>query len=62
MLLACDTGKPWAENEERESVMVFIGRKLPRVLFEQGLALCQAGASAAQLASAIKAGSVNAQS
>ncbi len=43
MLLGSDAGKPWKKGEPRESVMVFIGRKLPRVLFEQGLALCVAG-------------------
>ncbi len=45
MLLGAEDGKPWAAGESRQSVMVFIGRKLPRVLFEQGLALCLAGAT-----------------
>ena len=35
-------GKPWEAGERRESVMVFIGRKLPRRLFEEGLAYCVA--------------------
>ena len=35
-------GKEWASGEKRESVMVFIGRKLPRRLFEEGLAYCVA--------------------
>jgi G3E family GTPase len=33
-------GKPWAPGEARESVMVFIGRGIPRRLFEEGLAYC----------------------
>jgi len=45
MLLGSDAGKPWKKGETRETVMVFIGRKLPRVLFEKGLALCVAGAT-----------------
>jgi G3E family GTPase len=45
MLLGAEDGKPWGAAEPRESVMVFIGRKLPRVLFEKGLALCVAGAT-----------------
>jgi G3E family GTPase len=35
-------GKPWAAGEARESVMVFIGRGIPRRLFEEGLAYCVA--------------------
>src|SRR5260221_3971687 len=42
MLMAGTPGKPWAAGEARESVMVFIGRKLPRRLFEEGLAYCVA--------------------
>jgi G3E family GTPase len=45
MLMGADDGKPWAAGEKRESVLVFIGRKLPRELFERGLALCVAGAA-----------------
>jgi G3E family GTPase len=40
MLMGGSPGKPWAAGEKRESVMVFIGRKLPRRLFEEGLAYC----------------------
>ncbi len=42
MLMGGTPGKPWAPGEPRESVMVFIGRKLPRRLFEEGLAYCAA--------------------
>lgn len=40
MLMGGTPGKPWAPGETRESVMVFIGRKIPRRLFEEGLAYC----------------------
>ncbi|MDQ3259359.1 MAG: GTP-binding protein [Pseudomonadota bacterium] len=39
MLMASDLGKPW-ENAERESVLVFIGRNLPKDVFEAGLRTC----------------------
>jgi G3E family GTPase len=42
MLMGGTPGKPWEAGEKRESVMVFIGRKLPRRLFEEGLAYCVA--------------------
>ncbi len=42
MLMGGTPGKPWGAREPRESVMVFIGRKLPRRLFEEGLAYCVA--------------------
>jgi G3E family GTPase len=42
MLMGGTPGKPWEPGETRESVMVFIGRKLPRRLFEEGLAYCVA--------------------
>jgi G3E family GTPase len=42
MLMGGTPGKEWAAGEARESVMVFIGRKLPRRLFEEGLAYCVA--------------------
>jgi G3E family GTPase len=42
MLMGGTPGKPWAPGETRESVMVFIGRKIPRRLFEEGLAYCVA--------------------
>ncbi len=42
MLMGGTPGKPWAAGETRESVMVFIGRRIPRRLFEEGLAYCVA--------------------
>jgi len=42
MLMGGTPGKPWAAGEARESVMVFIGRRIPRRLFEEGLAYCVA--------------------
>jgi G3E family GTPase len=42
MLMGGTPGKPWQPGEARESVMVFIGRKIPRRLFEEGLAYCVA--------------------
>ena len=42
MLMGGTPGKPWEPGEPRESVMVFIGRKLPQRLFEEGLAYCVA--------------------
>jgi G3E family GTPase len=42
MLMGGSPGKPWAPGERRESTMVFIGRDLPRRLFEEGLAYCVA--------------------
>jgi G3E family GTPase len=42
MLMGGSPGKPWEPGETRESVMVFIGRKIPRRLFEEGLAYCVA--------------------
>ena len=39
-LMGGDMGKPWAEGEKRESVMVFIGRNLPEDLFVKGLEQC----------------------
>jgi G3E family GTPase len=40
MLMGGDVGKPWAPQDKRGSVMVFIGRKLPEELFVQGLKQC----------------------
>ena len=40
MLMGGDIGRPWGEDEKRESVMVFIGRKLPQDVFLQGLEKC----------------------
>ena len=42
MQMGGSPGKPWEPGEARESVMVFIGRKIPRRLFEEGLAYCVA--------------------
>ena len=42
MLMGGTPGKPWEAGETRESVMVFIGRRIPRRLFEEGLAYCVA--------------------
>ncbi len=42
MLMGGSPGKPWGAGEARESMMVFIGRKLPRRLLEEGLAYCVA--------------------
>jgi G3E family GTPase len=43
MLMGGDVGKPWGPQEQRASVMVFIGRNLPEELFVQGLKQCLAG-------------------
>ncbi|HEX2829924.1 MAG TPA: GTP-binding protein [Burkholderiales bacterium] len=43
-LVGCDAGRRWAEGEARESVIVFIGRNLPREALARGLNLCAAGA------------------
>jgi G3E family GTPase len=40
MLMGGDVGRPWGDGEKRESVMVFIGRKLPKDVFMQGLEQC----------------------
>jgi len=42
MLMGGTPGKPWGKDERRESVMVFIGRRVPQRLFEEGLAYCVA--------------------
>ncbi|MEO6022722.1 MAG: GTP-binding protein [Burkholderiales bacterium] len=42
MLMASDVGKPWANDTERESVLVFIGRNLPKDVFQAGLETCLA--------------------
>lgn len=44
MIMGGDQGKPWASAEKRESVLVFIGRNLPRPVFQAGLEECLAGA------------------
>ena len=43
MMMGGDVGKPWTKGEKKESVMVFIGKKLPKDLFIAGLDQCLAG-------------------
>ncbi|MBM3361007.1 MAG: GTP-binding protein [Betaproteobacteria bacterium] len=42
MLMGGEQGSKWKTNEKRESVMVFIGKNLPKDDFENGLKLCLA--------------------
>ena len=42
MMMGGDMGKPWAKNEAKESVLVFIGKKLPKDIFIAGLEECLA--------------------
>jgi len=42
MMMGGDLGKPWGKGEKKESVMVFIGKKLPKDLFVAGLEQCVA--------------------
>ncbi|TAN51426.1 MAG: GTP-binding protein [Betaproteobacteria bacterium] len=42
MMMGGDLGKPWAKGEKKQSVMVFIGKKLPKDLFIAGLEQCLA--------------------
>jgi G3E family GTPase len=42
MMMGGDMGKPWAKGEKKASVMVFIGKKLPKDLFIAGLEQCLA--------------------
>jgi len=42
MMMGGDIGKPWGKGEKKESVLVFIGNKLPRDLFIAGLHECLA--------------------
>ena len=44
MMMGGDVGKPWAKGEKKSSVLVFIGKKLPKDLFIAGLEQCLAGA------------------
>ena len=39
-MMGSDVGAPWGENETRGSKMVFIGKKLPKDTFVQGLEQC----------------------
>ncbi|MDP3088371.1 MAG: GTP-binding protein [Methylotenera sp.] len=40
MLMGGEKGSAWKPNEKRESVLVFIGKELPRNAFEKGLEMC----------------------
>ena len=42
MMMGGDMGNPWAKGESKESVMVFIGKNLPRELFLAGMEQCLA--------------------
>jgi len=44
MMMGGDIGKPWGKGEKKQSLMVFIGKKLPKDLFIAGLDQCLAGA------------------
>lgn len=39
-IMGTDVGVKWAENEEKESKLVFIGKNLPKQLFIEGLEQC----------------------
>ncbi len=43
MMMGGSPGKPWLPSEKRSSVMVFIGRNLPRELLRTGLSMCVHG-------------------
>jgi G3E family GTPase len=40
MLMGVERGKSWERNEQPSNKLVFIGRNLPREIFEQGLESC----------------------
>ncbi|HZQ72564.1 MAG TPA: GTP-binding protein [Burkholderiales bacterium] len=42
MMMGGDLGKPWAKTEKKRSILVFIGKKLPKDLFLAGLKECLA--------------------
>jgi len=42
MMMGGDLGKPWSKAEKKASVLVFIGKKLPKDLFLAGLEQCLA--------------------
>jgi len=42
MLMGAEPGKPWGRDETPQTRLVFIGRKLPRDIFTQGLEQCLA--------------------
>jgi G3E family GTPase len=46
MMAGFDFAAPWKDDDKRDSVLVFIGRKLPEPLFRELFAECYAGADA----------------
>src|SRR4026209_1018102 len=42
MMMGGDMGKPWGKGEKKQSVMVFIGKKLPKDIFMGGMEECLA--------------------
>ena len=42
MMMGGDLGKPWTKAEKKQSVLVFIGKKLPKDIFLAGLEECLA--------------------
>ena len=42
MMMGGDMGKPWTKADKKESILVFIGKKLPKDLFIAGLEECLA--------------------
>jgi G3E family GTPase len=40
MMMGGDMGKPWAKGEKKQSIMVFIGKKLPKDIFIAGMEEC----------------------
>ena len=42
MMMGGDLGKPWTKADQKESILVFIGKKLPKDLFLAGLEECLA--------------------
>ena len=47
MMMGGDVGKPWGKGDKKSSLLVFIGKKLPKDLFIAGLEQCLAGAKSA---------------
>jgi G3E family GTPase len=42
MMMGGDVGRPWGKGEKKQSVLVFIGKKLPKEIFLAGLEECLA--------------------
>jgi Putative GTPases (G3E family) len=40
MMMGGDMGKPWTKGEKKQSIMVFIGKKLPKDIFIAGMEEC----------------------